>query len=63
VHCFREAGWVKLVHRCGGAIDDLGYQGEPDAVHTPIKKPQHQDFTGLERDLNRSFARIRGGVE
>lgn len=63
VHCFREAGWVDLVQQAGGAIGDLGYEGEPDAVHTPLKKRFHVDLHDVERGLNRSLARIRVGAE
>lgn len=63
VHCFREAGWVDLVRQSGGGIGDLGYEGEPDIVHTPIKKRPNIDLRGFERDLNRSLARVRVGVE
>ena len=63
VHCFREAGWVDLVRRSGGAIGDLGYEGEPDVVHTPIKKRPNIDLRGFEHDINRSLARVRVGVE
>jgi hypothetical protein len=44
--------------RSGGGIGDLGYEGEPDAVYTPIKKPQNTDLSDLERHLNRRLARI-----
>lgn len=63
VHCFRHAGWVNLLQRSGGGIGDLGYEGEPDVVHTPIKKRPNIDLRDLERDLNRTFTRIRVGVE
>ena len=63
VHCFREAGWVDLVRRSGGGIGDLGYEGELDIMHTPIKKRPNIDLRGVERNLNRSLARVRGGVE
>src|SRR5512135_1323818 len=63
VHCFREAGWVDLVRQSGGGIGDLGYEGEPDVVHTPIKKQPNIDLCGVERNLNRSLARVRVGVE
>lgn len=63
VHCFREAGWVDLVRQSGGGIGDLGYDGEPDVVHTPIKKRPNIDLRDVERDINRSLARVRVGVE
>ncbi len=63
VPCFREAGWVDLVRRSGGGIGDLGYEGEPDIVHTPIKKRSNIDLRSFEHDLNRSLARVRVGVE
>lgn len=63
VHCFREAGWVALLHQSGGAIGDLGYEGEPDVVRTPVKKRPNIDLRDVERDLNRAFARIRVGAE
>ena len=44
--------------RSGGGIGDLGYEGEPDAVYAPIKKPQNTDLSDLERHLNRRLARI-----
>ena len=44
-------------------MGDLGYEGEPDVVHTPIKKRPNIDLRDVERDLNRAFARIRVGVE
>ena len=62
-HCFREAGWVDLLHHAGGGIGDLGYEGEPDVAHTPIKKRPNIGLRGVERDLNRSLARVRVGVE
>lgn len=63
VHCFREAGWVELVAQSGGGIGDLGYEGEPDVVHTPIKKRRNVDLRDFERQLNRNFAYIRVGAE
>lgn len=63
VHRFREAGWVELVRKSGGGIGDLGYEGEPGVVHTPIKKRPNVDLRGFEAGLNRSFTRIRVGVE
>lgn len=63
VHCFRAAGWPELIRQSGGGIGDLGYEGEPDVVHTPIKKRQNTDLRDFERDLNRAFAKIRVGVE
>ena len=47
VHCFREAGWVDLVRRSGGGIGDLGYEGELDIMHTPIKKRPNIDLRGV----------------
>ena len=32
-------------------------------MHTPIKKWPHVDLRDFERDLNRSLARVRVGVE
>ena len=63
MHCFREAGWVDLVRQSGGGIGDLDYEGEPDVVHTPIKKRPNIDLGGVAHDINRSLARVRGGVE
>ena len=63
VHCFHEAGWVELVRTSGGGIGDLGYEGELDVVHTPIKKRPNIDFRRFECDLNRAFTRIRVGAE
>ena len=63
MHCFRQAGWLDLLRQSGGAIGDLGYEGEPDVGHTPIKKRPHIDLGGVEHDLNRSLARVRVGVE
>lgn len=63
VHCFRETGWVPLLRRSGGVLGDLGYEGEPDVVHIPIKKRPEAERRDVERDANRSFARVRVGVE
>ena len=63
VHCFRETGWVDLVKKSGGGIGDLGYEGEPEVVHTPIKKRPNMDLRDLERHLNRGLAKIRVGAE
>lgn len=63
VHCFRAAGWVRLVRQAGGALGDLGYQGESDVIHVPIRKRPTVDLHGVERDINHSFARVRVAVE
>jgi len=63
IHCLREAGWVELVERIGHALGDLGYEGEPDAVNTPIKKKPRIDLTEDQREFNTTFARIRVAVE
>lgn len=65
IHCFREAGWVDLITHAGGqiGIGDLGYEGEPGAVVTPIKKRPGIELTDLERHLNTGFSKIRVGVE
>ena len=56
VHGFREAGWVELLRTSGGGMGDVGYEGEPDVVHPPIKKRPNVDLR--EGDLHRAFARI-----
>lgn len=63
MHCFREAGWVELVRQSGGAIGDLGYEGGPDVVHTPLKKRPTIDLRAFAHDLNGSLARVGVGVE
>src|SRR5512135_651196 len=62
-HCFREIGWVDLMKKSGGGIGDLGYEGEPEVVHTPFKKRQKVGLRDLERHLNRGLAQIRVGAE
>ena len=54
---------MELLRQSSGGIGDLGYEGEPDVVHTPIKKRPNINLGDVERDLNRSLARIRVGVE
>ena len=54
---------MDLVRQSGGGIGDLGYDGEPDVVHTPIKKRPNIDLRDVEHDINRSLARVRVGVE
>jgi hypothetical protein len=65
IHCFREAGWVALAAHAGGGvgIGDLGYEGEPGAVHTPAKKKPGRELSDAERRLNTSLAKVRVGVE
>jgi len=63
IHCLREAGWVELLNKQGHAVGDGGYQGEPDAVKTPIKKRPGIDLTDNQKEYNTTFARIRVGVE
>ena len=63
IHCLREAGWVDLVKDLGHGLGDGGYQGEPDAIHTPIKKKPGIDLTDEQKEFNTAFARIRVGVE
>ncbi|WP_255725456.1 transposase [Frankia sp. Cj3] len=65
IHCFREAGWVDVVAHAGGGrgIGDLGYEGEREAVSTPIKKKPKKDLTDAEKDINTIFAKIRVPVE
>ena len=62
-HRFREAGWVDLLHHADGGIGDLGYEDEPNVVHTPIKKRSNIDLCDHERQPTRTFARIRVSVE
>ena len=63
IHCLREAGWVQLLNDLDKAVGDLGYQGEPAAVNTPIKKKQNIDLTQDQQDFNTAFAKIRVAVE
>lgn len=49
--------------KSGGGIGDLGYEGEPEVVYTPIKKRQKVGLRDLERHLNRGLAQIRVGAE
>lgn len=63
LHCLREAGWVELLTRLGHALGDLGYEGEPEAVHTPIKKKPKSDLIEDHREFNTAFATIRVAVE
>jgi DDE superfamily endonuclease/Helix-turn-helix of DDE superfamily endonuclease len=63
IHCLREAGWVALLKEKGHAVGDSGYQGEPDAVKTPIKRRPGIDLTDNQKEYNTTFARIRVGVE
>jgi DDE superfamily endonuclease len=63
IHCLREAGWVTLINGLGRAIGDLGYEGEPGAVYTPIKKNPGTDLTEDQQDFNTTFAKIRVPVE
>ncbi|MGH8827834.1 MAG: transposase family protein [Jiangellaceae bacterium] len=63
IHCLREAGWVELLKRLGHALGDLGYEGEPDAVNTTIKKKPNIDLTHDQQEFNTAFARIRVAVE
>jgi hypothetical protein len=65
IHCFREAGWVGLAAHAGGGrgIGDLGYEGERDAVSTPVKKKPKKDLADFEKEINKIFAKIRVPVE
>jgi hypothetical protein len=65
IHCFREAGWVDLAAHAGGGrgIGDLGYEGERDAVCTPVKKKPKKDLADFEKKINTVFAKIRVAVE
>ena len=63
IHCLREAGWVELLKHLGHALGDLGYEGEPDAVNTPIKKKPKIDLIENQKEFNTRFARIRVAVE
>jgi hypothetical protein len=63
IHCLREAGWVDLLTKLGHALGDLGYEGEPDAVNTPIKKKPKIDLTDDQKEFNTTFARIRVAAE
>lgn len=63
IHCLREAGWVELLKQIGHAVGDGGYQGEPDAINTPIKKSPGIDLTDDQKEFNTAFARIRVAVE
>jgi hypothetical protein len=63
IHCLREAGWVELLKRLSHALGDLGYEGEPNAVNTPIKKKPKIDLIDDQREFNITFARIRVAVE
>jgi len=65
IHCFREAGWVDLVTHAGGGrgIGDGGYEGEREAVCTPIKKKPKTDLADFAKKLNAVFAKIRVPVE
>jgi hypothetical protein len=65
IHCFREAGWVGLAAHAGGGvgIGDLGYEGEPGAVHTPAKKKPGHELSDAERRFNTQRAKVRVAVE
>lgn len=63
IHCLREAGWVRLLSALGHAVGDLGYEGEPGAVYTPIKKKPNTDLTEDQQQFNTSFAKIRVAAE
>jgi DDE superfamily endonuclease len=52
-----------LLKAKGHALGDSGYQGEPDAVKTPVKKRPGIDLTDNQKEYNTTFARIRIGVE
>nr|WP_326828409.1 transposase family protein [Parafrankia elaeagni] len=62
VHCFREAGWTRVVHRSGGCLTDLGYEGEP-TLHTPLKKKPGTPLPGWQKQLNTAFASVRVAAE
>jgi hypothetical protein len=65
IHCFREAGWVDLATHAGGGrgIGDGAYDGEREAVCTPVKKKPHKDLPDCIKKLNAVFAHIRVPVE
>jgi hypothetical protein len=63
IHCLREASWVDLLRQLGPAAGDLGYQGEPGAVNTPIKKKPNIDLIDDQRQFNTTFAKIRVAAE
>lgn len=62
VRCFREAGWVKLLARSGGAIADLGYAGVPELI-IPIKKRPGIDLSDADRQFNTRLTKLRVAVE
>ena len=54
------AEWTDQAH---AALADLGYQGERDALTTPIKTPAGRRLTGDERCVNLLHAATRGPAE
>ncbi len=58
MHRFREAGWVKLRARSGGATADLGCEGVPELI-IPIKKRAGADLFDTEPKSNAGSRRFR----
>ena len=54
------AEWTDATH---AALGDLGYEGERDALTTPIKTPAGRELTTDERTVNLLHAATRGPAE
>ncbi len=58
-----DIGVGGLVAGGSRGIGDLGYEGERDAVSTPVKKKPKKDLADFEKEINAVFSKIRVPVE